>query len=169
MTWVLFPQVWPQTAVATALTNSTPAAVSATRAGKAQTALCPPAQTSATTMDDAWTGSVCATRASRGTTAASRSAQATAMTRGTVWTESACASRTSAAMTAASRHALISVSETGGVWTASASVTKGFMEKTVHLVNHSETSLQGSERMNIYIYVNIYKNNKTKIILLLQF
>lgn len=157
----VFSQAWPQTAVATAHTSSTPAAVSATRAGKAQTALCPPAQTSAMTMDDAWTGSVCATRASRGTTAASRSAPVTAVTRATVWTESACASQTSAARTAVSRLALISALVMGSVWTASASVTRAFMEKTVHWVNHSHSLLLESKRIN--------RCNNQKIILFLQF
>ena len=65
-------------------TKRTSAAVSATQAGRAQIARCPPALMSATTMDDVWTGSACAIRATRETTAASWRVPITAMIRDSV-------------------------------------------------------------------------------------
>lgn len=134
--WMIFFKEWTQAVVAMVPTNTTPAAASVTRDGKAQIARCPPAQTSAMTTAGVWMGNVCATRATQVRTAASWCVQTTATTKDTAWMENVCVSRTSPARTAASRSVQMTASVTAGAWMASASVMKAFLGKTVHWVSY---------------------------------
>lgn len=118
--------------MATVSTITSPAAASATQGGKALTAQCPPAQTSAMTTADVSMGSACAIRATQETIAASCCVQTIATTRDTVWTENVCVSHTSPVRTAASRSVLMIASATASALMASASVKKAFMGRTAH-------------------------------------
>lgn len=119
--------------------NTTPAAVSVTQVGRAQTVQCPPALTIATIMAVVWMGSVFVIRITQGTTAASRCVQTTAMTRDNAWVENVCASLTSLVRTAVSSSVPMTASVTACVWMAGASVMTASTGTIAHLVSLSHS------------------------------